>query len=120
VPGWRRRRRCGTAGCRSLPRPGTYTEEPLATLAALRTSDNIFQRAIAVAAVNAHWNRYDIEASAANGLDLIENRGERTVVIGRFPGVVNPCWLGSRTRLPAPSPLGTVHAPFGAHGSSLC
>ena len=79
----------GTAGCRSLPRPGTYTEEPLATLAALRTSDNIFQRAIAVAAVNAHWNRYDIEASAANGLDLIENRGERTVVIGRFPGVVN-------------------------------
>ena len=79
----------GTAGCRSLPRPGTYTEQPLATLAALWTSENIFERAIGVAAVNAHWNRYDLEASAANGLDLIENRGERTVVIGRFPGVMN-------------------------------
>jgi uncharacterized protein (DUF4213/DUF364 family) len=79
----------GTAGCRSLPRPGTYAAQPLATLAALWASDNIFERAIAVAAVNAHWNRYDVEASAANGLDLIENRGERAVVIGRFPGVVN-------------------------------
>jgi hypothetical protein len=79
----------GTGGCRSLPRPGTYTGQPLAALAALRTSDNVFERTIAVAAVNAHWNRYDIEASAANGLDLIENRGERTVVIGRFPGVAD-------------------------------
>jgi uncharacterized protein (DUF4213/DUF364 family) len=79
----------GTAGCRSLPRPGAYTGQPLATLAALWTSDNVFERAIAAAAVNAHWNRYDIVASAANGLDLIENRGDRTVVIGRFPGVAN-------------------------------
>ena len=54
---------------------------------ALWTSDNIFEHTLAVAAVNAHWNRYDIEGSTANGLDLIENRGERTVVIGRFPGV---------------------------------
>jgi len=77
----------GTAGCRSLPRPGSYARQPLASLAALWTSDNIFEHTLAVAAVNAHWNRYDIEGSAANGLDLIENRGERTVVIGRFPGV---------------------------------
>ena len=79
----------GTAGCRSLPRPGTYAEQALVTLAALWKSDNIFERTIAVAAVNAHWNRYNIDASAANGLDLIENRGERTVVIGRFPGVAD-------------------------------
>jgi len=77
----------GTAGCVSLPRPGTYSERPLADLAALWSSDNVFEHAMAVAAVNAHWNRYDIDAAAANGLDLIENRGERTVVIGRFPGV---------------------------------
>jgi hypothetical protein len=77
----------GTAGCRSLPRPGTYAGQSLATLAALWTSENIFEHTIAAAAVNAHWNRYDLEASAINGLDLIENRGERTVVIGRFPGV---------------------------------
>lgn len=79
----------GTAGCRSLPRPGTYAGQPLAALAALWTSDNVFERAIAVAAVNAHWNRYDIEGSAANGLDLIENHGKRTVVIGRFPGLAD-------------------------------
>ncbi len=77
----------GTAGCRSLPRPGTYAGQPLAKLAALWQSDNVFEHAIAVAAVNAHWNRYDIVADAANGLDRIENRGERTVVIGRFPGL---------------------------------
>lgn len=79
----------GTAGCRSLPFAGTYSGKPLAELAALWTSENIFERTIACAAVNAHWNRYDIEASPANGLDLIENRGERTVVIGRFPGVAD-------------------------------
>jgi uncharacterized protein (DUF4213/DUF364 family) len=77
----------GTAGCRSLPRPGTYAGQPLATLAALWASENIFEHTIAVAAVNAHWNRYDLEAGPANGLDLIESRGERTVVVGRFPGV---------------------------------
>jgi uncharacterized protein (DUF4213/DUF364 family) len=77
----------GTAGCRSLPRPGSYAGQPLAVLAALWSSDNVFERAIAVAAINAHWNRYELEGSAVNGLDLIENRGERTVMIGRFPGV---------------------------------
>jgi uncharacterized protein (DUF4213/DUF364 family) len=77
----------GTAGCRSLPRPGTYKGQPLTALAALWTSENIFEHTIAVAAVNAHWNRYDLVGSAVNGLDLIENRGERTVVIGRFPGL---------------------------------
>ncbi len=79
----------GTAGCRSLPRPGTYAEQPLAALAALWKSDNIFEHTIAVAAVNAHWNRFDVDASGANGLDLIENCGERTVVIGRFPGIAD-------------------------------
>ena len=79
----------GTAGCRSLPRPGSYSGQPLAALAALWASENVFEHAIAIAAVNAHWNRYDIQASAANGLDLIENHGERTVVIGRFPGLAD-------------------------------
>jgi len=79
----------GTAGCRSLPRPGSYTGQPLARLAGLWPSDNVFERAIAVAAVNAHWNRHDLGGSAENGLDLVENRGEHTVVIGRFPGLAD-------------------------------
>lgn len=79
----------GTAGCRSLPRAGTYSGQALASLASLRTSENVFERAVAVAAINAHWNRFDIEGDGANGLDLIENHGARTVVIGRFPGLAD-------------------------------
>jgi hypothetical protein len=77
----------GTEGCRSLPQPGTYAGRTLADLASLWGAQNVFERAIAVAAVNAHWNRYDLEGERANGLDLIENHGERTVMIGRFPGI---------------------------------
>ncbi len=83
----------GTAGCRSLPRPGTYAGRSLADLAALWGAENVFEHAIAVAAVNAHWNRYDVEGNAANGLDLIEDHGERTVMIGRFPGIAER-WPG--------------------------
>jgi uncharacterized protein (DUF4213/DUF364 family) len=81
----------GSAGCVSLPHPGTYSGQPLARLAALWGADNVFEHAIAVAAVNAHWNRYELEGSAVNGLDLIENHGERTVMIGRFPGIAQRC-----------------------------
>lgn len=77
----------GTQGCRSLPHAGTYTGRPLAELATLWGAENVFEHAIAVAAVNAHWNRYDLEGEHENGLDLIENYGERTVMIGRFPGI---------------------------------
>ena len=77
----------GTAGCRSLPRPGTYAGQTLAELAGLWFSDNVFEHTIAVAAVNAHWNRFDSPDFPGNGLDLVENHGEKTVVIGRFPGL---------------------------------
>ena len=82
----------GTAGCTNLPSPGDYAGRPLASLATLWTSENVFERAIAGAAINAHWNRYDLAASERNGLDLIEDRGTETVVIGRFPNL--------ETRLP--------------------
>lgn len=77
----------GTAGCRSLPNPGSYAGQPLESLAALWFSENIFEHTIAVAAVNAHWNRFDSPVCPGNGLDLIEDHGERTVVIGRFPSL---------------------------------
>jgi uncharacterized protein (DUF4213/DUF364 family) len=75
----------GTQGCRSLPDPGSYQGRALADLAGLVQSDNIFERVLGFAAINAHHNRFDLEGAAVNGLDLIEPRGERTVVIGRFP-----------------------------------
>ncbi len=77
----------GTAGCYGLPSPGGYGGKALTDLAALWRSDNVFERAIGVAAVNAHWNRFDLEASRANGLDLLRDEGRRTVIIGRFPGL---------------------------------
>lgn len=77
----------GTAGCHGLPSPGDYGTQPLRDLAALHESDNVFERVIAVAAINAHWNRYDLDAPADNGLDLIDDRGIQTVVVGRFPGL---------------------------------
>ena len=83
----------GTEGCRSLPHAGTYAGRPLAELAALWGAQNVFEHAIAVAAVNAHWNRYDLTGEGANGLDLIEDYGERTVMIGRFPGIAER-WPG--------------------------
>ena len=75
----------GTGGCDGLPEPGEYAGRDLGELARLIASDNIFERSIALAAINAHHNRWDLEGEAVNGLDLVEPRGEKTVVIGRFP-----------------------------------
>ena len=77
----------GSEGCRSLPDPGTYQGRTLADIAQLTTSTNIFERVLGYAAINAHHNQSDLEGEAVNGLDMIEPRGERTVVIGRFPGI---------------------------------
>lgn len=82
----------GTAGCLALPEPGSYSGRALSELAALTESANVFDRAIGVAAINAHWNRYDLEGGPENGLDLAaagsdSTKGEGTVVIGRFPAL---------------------------------
>jgi len=77
----------GTNGCRALPDPGNYAGRDLSLLAALRTSDNIFETAISIAAVNAFHNRRDRIGTAENGLDLVPDNGNKTVIIGRFPGL---------------------------------
>ncbi len=75
----------GTSGCYSLPDAGHYAAQDLATLAALLGSQNVFEQSIALAAINAFHNRHDTIGSAENGLELIEDGGDGTVVIGRFP-----------------------------------
>ena len=47
----------GTEGCRSLPDPGSYQGRALDDLAALVQSENIFERVLGYAAINAHHNR---------------------------------------------------------------
>ena len=75
-----------SSGCRSLPSPGFYQGEYLAQLGILALkSKNIFERAIGFAAINAHYNRYDLEGSEGNGLDALMNQEVNTVVVGRFP-----------------------------------
>ena len=75
----------GTSGCHAPPESGRYAEQDLAALAALLGSQNVFETAIALAAINAYHDRRDFEGSAANGLELIEGGGADTVIIGRFP-----------------------------------
>ncbi len=77
----------GTSGCSGLPAPGSYAGQKLAELAKLTKSDNVFENAIGYAAINAHHNRFDITGSEKNGLDMVEDHGERTVVVGQFPGL---------------------------------
>lgn len=77
----------GTAGCHSLPDPGEYNGKDLHALATLRDSSNIFEQAIALAAINAHHNRLDGVSDDINGLDLIDDRGAKTAIIGRFPSL---------------------------------
>lgn len=77
----------GTAGCTGLPAPGSYAGQKLAQLARLAKSENVFEQAIGHAAINAHHNRFDLTGVEQNGLDLIEDRGEKTVIVGQFPGL---------------------------------
>lgn len=77
----------GTNGCRALPDPGQYAGQDLADLASLRSSENVFEATMAIAAINAHHNRQDRAGGAENGLDLVEDKGTKTVIIGRFPGL---------------------------------
>jgi hypothetical protein len=77
----------GTAGCYSLAEAGTFQGGQLADLGALSNSQDVFEQALGFAAINAHLNRYDLRGEALNGLDLVEDRGQRTVIVGRFPSL---------------------------------
>jgi uncharacterized protein (DUF4213/DUF364 family)/nucleoside-triphosphatase THEP1 len=72
-------------GCRAIGPAGSLTGTNLRELAALATSWNPFEAALGLAAINAHYNRYDLSGLAANGLDLFAQVPGRKIVIGRFP-----------------------------------
>lgn len=77
----------GSEGCTTTPRPGQYASCGLGKLAELKNSSNVFERAIGLAAINAFYNRTDLIGDPANGLDLLQDFGHETVIIGRFPGL---------------------------------
>ncbi len=72
-------------GCAPVQKAGSYSGQRLADLAELRGSPNPLERSIGVAACNAAWNSRGREKPNANGLDLVQDKGHRTVIVGRFP-----------------------------------
>jgi uncharacterized protein (DUF4213/DUF364 family) len=65
---------------------GSYGGRPLSELARLTAAANPYERAIGIAACNAHWNADAPELADGDGLTGDTPSG-RTVVIGRFPGL---------------------------------
>ncbi len=72
-------------GCAPIAEAGTLKGRSLRELMDLTSDPNPLARAVGFAAVNAYWNRRDVTGDPVNGLDLVEDRGHRTVIIGRFP-----------------------------------
>ena len=74
-------------GCRTVVDSGDLAGRPLNDLARMIHSWDPAQASIGVAAVNAHYNRYDLEGIAENGLDVVGAFDPPVTVVGRFPGL---------------------------------
>ena len=77
----------GAPGCRPTLAAGTYAARSLRELAGLAQSADPFDRAVGIAACNAHYNRFDLAAEPGNGLDSFGSTGDGIVVVGAFPGI---------------------------------
>lgn len=89
------------AACRA--QAGDWTGKSLRDLAALARSWDPVAAAVGVAALNAHYNRFDLDGDAVNGLDALDCDPAGLVVIGGFPGLAERL-PGARVvdRRPAP------------------
>jgi hypothetical protein len=70
-----------------LPQLPRFAKLGLRGLAELSRSWDPLEMALGIAAINAHYNSYDIAARPGNGTKLFREVGGRVVVIGAFPGV---------------------------------
>ena len=70
-----------------LPRLPFLRRQSLRALAALSQSWDPLEMALAIAAMNAHYNRFDLEGQAGNGVSLFRRVNSRVVAIGAFPGL---------------------------------
>ena len=50
-------------------------------------SEELIERAIGCAAINANTNHYGLKLTQDNGLSLPDKKGEKIVVVGRFPNL---------------------------------
>lgn len=72
---------------RLLSRLPFLQRQSLRALAALSQSWDPLDMALAIAAMNAHYNRFDLEGRAGNGVSLFRRARGRVVAIGAFPGL---------------------------------
>lgn len=77
----------GGAGCRKVADASSLRGRGLRDLARLVHSVNGIEAAIGLAAINAHYNRFDLDAPPGNGLEDFAPAGEPVTVIGRFPNL---------------------------------
>jgi len=72
-----------------LPRLPRYKRMTLRQLAELAPSWDPLEMAIGMAAINAHYNRLDLDAAMGNGAETFGGETGRVVVIGAFPGLAD-------------------------------
>ena len=70
-----------------LPRLPALQQMTLRALADLTGSWDALEMAVGVAAINAHYNRSDLEVAFGNGAHAFREADGRVMVIGAFPGL---------------------------------
>ena len=76
-----------TLGCKPVEIAGQLAGSPIRTLAGLAFSENLIERAIGTASINAFYNRYDLDSEETNGLNELDSYGSNIALVGRFPGL---------------------------------
>lgn len=76
-----------TTGCSEIRQTGNLRGISLKELATWVTSENPIEIAIGIAAINAAYNRYDLESKNENGLSTLRKLKGPVTTIGRFPGL---------------------------------
>ncbi|MCG8509613.1 MAG: DUF2478 domain-containing protein [Rhodospirillales bacterium] len=77
----------GRSACRKIADASSLRGRPLRDLAGLIHSLDGIEAAIGLAAINAHYNRFDLTGPPDNGLEDFAPSGEPITVIGRFPNL---------------------------------
>jgi uncharacterized protein len=70
-----------------LPRLPALAAKSLRDLAALAQSWDPAETALGIAAINAHYNRYDFAGRSGNAAEIFRAVKGRVVVVGAFPGI---------------------------------
>ncbi|MBC7953985.1 MAG: DUF2478 domain-containing protein [Rhodospirillaceae bacterium] len=72
-----------------LPRLPQLKRKSLRQLAQLSQSWDPLEMALGIAAINAHYNRFDLDGEMGNGAEIFGHEDGRVVVIGAFPGLAD-------------------------------